>query len=59
MNPVIFQPRLTAKISQGFNDDMRSIITFNTPSTPHKGVYVNIKREQNIQTIYRRDTIVV
>ena len=43
-------------MTRGFNKDMKSLITFNTPATPHKGV-VNIQEtDKKYNKIYRRDT---
>ena len=34
----ISQPDLINKMTPGFNEDAKSLITFNTPATPHKGI---------------------
>ena len=38
INLKISQPDLINKITQGFKEDMKSLMTFNTPSTPNKGI---------------------
>ena len=35
----ISQPDLITNLTQGFNKDMKSLITFNTPDIPHKGIF--------------------
>ena len=37
----IYQPDLSNNMTQGFNKDMKSLMTFNTPDTPHKGIVLN------------------
>ena len=37
----IYQPDIITKMTQGFNKDVKSIMTFNTPATPHKGIVCN------------------
>ena len=37
----IFQPDIITKMTQGFNKDVKSLITFNITDTPHKGVVRN------------------
>ena len=37
----IFQPGIINKINQGFNEDVKSLVTFDTPDTPHKGIVRN------------------
>ena len=37
----ISQPDIITNMTQEFNEDMKSLITFNTPDTPHKGVLSN------------------
>ena len=34
----ISQPHLIAKMTQLFNNDVKSLMTFNTQGTPHKGI---------------------
>ena len=34
----IYQPHLITKATQSFNKDTKSLMTFNTPATPHKGI---------------------
>ena len=36
----IYQPHLITKITQGFNKDVKSLITFNTPVHHISGFYV-------------------
>ena len=43
-------------MNQGFNKDMKSLMTFNTPATPHKGILLNKETNTKYRTIYRRDT---
>ena len=53
----ISQPDISKKMTQGFNKDVKSLMTFNTPDTPHQGIvwnqekYTNIS--DNLQKIYR------
>ena len=37
----IYQPDITNNTTQGFNDDVKLLWTFNTPATPHKGIVCN------------------
>ena len=37
----IYQPDLINNMNQGFNEDVKSLMTFNTPATPHKGIVCN------------------
>ena len=52
----ISQPDLINKMTQGFNEDLKSIINFNTPATPHKDIVQNQQTVTTYQTIYIRDT---
>ena len=53
----ISQPYLITNMTQGFNKDMKSLIYFNTASTPHKGIVPNketyTKISYNIKKRYR------
>ena len=40
------QPDLVTKMTQGFNEDVESLMTFNTPATLYKGIV----RNQEIDT---------
>ena len=44
----IYQPDLINKMTQGFNEDMKSLITFNTPDTPHQGIVFNQETDTKI-----------
>ena len=37
----ISQPHIFKKMTQGFNKDVKSLVTFYTPYTPHKGIVCN------------------
>ena len=37
----ISQTDIITKITQGYNEDEKSLINFNTPATPHKGIVCN------------------
>ena len=39
----ICQPDPINRMIRGFNGDMKSLMTFNTPATPYKGVLLNKK----------------
>ena len=41
MTPNISQLDLINYMTQGFNKDMKSLMTFNNPATPNKGVLRN------------------
>ena len=50
------EPNIISNITQGFNYDVKSLMTSNTPAIPHKGVVH--KQETGTKTnqiIYRRD----
>ena len=53
----ISQPDIINRTTQCFNKDMESLMTFNTPATPHKGILRNQETDTNIsydlQKIYR------
>ena len=42
----ISQPYLMNKITQGFNKSVKLFMSFNTPATPHKGLYLIKKQTQ-------------
>ena len=44
----IFQPYLINKTTQGFNEDVKSLMTFNTPTTPHKVIVCNQEADTKI-----------
>ena len=44
----IYQPHIITKMTQGFNKDMISLITFDTPATPHKGIVCNQETDEKI-----------
>ena len=56
MNINISQPDLITKTTQGFNEDVKPLMTFNTPATPHKGNVPNQETDTKYHMIYRRDT---
>ena len=37
----IYQPDIINKMNQGFNGDVKLLMTFNTPDTPHQGIVSN------------------
>ena len=43
-------------MTQGFNEDLKSLMTINTPAKPHKEVVRNQEIDPKYHTIYRRDT---
>ena len=53
----IYQPYLISKTTQQFNEDMKLLMTFNTPDTPHKEIIRNqetdTKISYDLQKIYR------
>ena len=48
MNLKIYQLDIINKTNQGFNEDMKSIIAFNTPATPHEGIVRNQETDTKI-----------
>ena len=46
-------------MTQVFNNDVKLLMTFNTPDTPHKGILLKQETGTKIQNICRRDTGVV
>ena len=44
----ISQPYLINKMTQVFNEDVKSLMTFNTPATPHKGIVRNQETDTKI-----------
>ena len=52
----IYETDIITKITQGFNEDVKSHMTFNTPDTTHQGVVLNQWIETKYHMIYRRDT---
>ena len=44
----ISQPHIIHKMTRGFNKDMKSLITFNTPATPNNGVVCNQETDTKI-----------
>ena len=57
MNLKISQPDLIKNMIQVFDKDVKSLMTFNTPATPHKGVvrnqYTDTKISDDLQNRYR------
>ena len=57
MNLKISQPDLINNMTQGFNEDRKSLMTFNTPSKPHKGIVCSQESDKtksyNLQKRYR------
>ena len=45
----ISQPDLINKMTQGFNEDIKYLMNFNTPSTPYKGIACNQETDKNIR----------
>ena len=52
----ISQPDLINKMTQLFNEDVKSLMTFNTIVTPNKGIVRNQETDTKYHTIYRRGT---
>ena len=52
---MISQLHLIKKMSEEFNNNMKTIMNFNTPDTPHKGIARNQEIYKNT-TFYRRYT---
>ena len=44
----IYQPHIITKITQGFKENMKSLMTFNIPDTPHKGIVNNQEKYTKI-----------
>ena len=44
----IYQSDLTTKVTQVFNKDVKSLMTFNTPDIPHKGIVRNQETDKTI-----------
>ena len=57
----ISQPDISKKMTQGFNKDVKSLMTFNTPDTPHQGIVCNQEKytniSDNLQKIYRSGVV--
>ena len=57
MNLKISQPDLIKNMIQVFDKDVKSLMTFNTPATPHKGIICNqetdTKISHDLQNRYR------
>ena len=57
MTLIIYQPDIITKTTQIFNEDVKSIMNFSTPDTPHKGVVrnqeIDTKISYNLQKRYR------
>ena len=51
----IFQPDLIKNTTQVFNEDVKSLMTLNTPAAPHKGIVRNQETDTKHNTIERRD----
>ena len=41
MNLNIYQPDLITNMTQVYYEDLKSLMTFNTPATPHRGIFPN------------------
>ena len=46
----IYQPDIINKMNQGFNGDVKSLMTFNTPATPHQVIVSN--QETDTKMLY-------
>ena len=61
MNLNISQLDIIKKMTQGFNKDVKLIMTFNTPDTPHQGIVCNQEKytniSENLQKIYRSGVV--
>ena len=44
----IYQQYIITNITQGFNEDMKSIMTFNNLATPHEGIVINQETDTEI-----------
>ena len=44
----IYQPYLMNNMTQGFNEGVKSLTTFNNPDTPHKGIIRNQETDTKI-----------
>ena len=51
----IYQPHLIIKTTQVLNKDVKSLMIFNTPDTPHKSIVRNQETYIKHYTICRRD----
>ena len=53
----IYQLDLISNMTQGFNEYMKSLMTFNTPATPHEGIVRNLETDTkisyNLQKMYK------
>ena len=49
----ISQPELISKINQGFNKDVKSLMTFNNPDKPHKVIVCNQETDTKYNAIYK------
>ena len=58
MNLNISQPHLITKTTQGYNEYMESLMSFNTPATLHKGTVRNQEIDTKIRKNYRRVKVV-
>ena len=56
MNLNISQPDIMNKMTQGFNGDVKSLMTFNNPATPHNGIVSNQETDTKYHIIYTRNT---
>ena len=48
------QPHQTTKMTQGFNEYVKSVMTFNTLVTPHKGVLHDQETDTKYRKIYKK-----
>ena len=44
----IYETDIITKITQRFNEDVKSHMTYNAPDTPHKGILHNQETDKNI-----------
>ena len=59
----IYQLNIITNMTQVFNEDVKSIVTFNTPATPNKGIVYNqetdMKISYDLQNIYRSSVVLL
>ena len=54
-NLKIYQPDIINNTTQGFKEDLKLLMTFNTPATPHNRIVRNQENIQKYQIAYRKD----
>ena len=52
----ISQPNIINKTNQGFKEDVKSLMNFNTPAIPHKGIVRNKETYTKLSDDHIRDT---